>query len=83
MAGYAHHLLAAEQGRTTSRAPVGARSSQSAVPAGPTTPERQERIVENALNIANLAGDIAAMTTAVISLIVTVLRHKNIRNSNR
>jgi hypothetical protein len=53
------------------------------VPAGPTTPERQERIVENALTIANLAGDIVAMAAAVISLIDTVLRHKNIRDSNR
>jgi hypothetical protein len=83
MAGCAQHLLAAEQRRTTSRAPADARSSLSAVSADPTTPERQERIVENALTIANLAGDIVAMAAAVISLIDTVLRHKNIRNSNR
>jgi hypothetical protein len=36
----------------------------------------------NALTIANLAGDIAAMAAAVIGLIDTVLRHKNTRNSN-
>jgi hypothetical protein len=83
MAGCAYPLLAAEQQRTTSRAPVAARLSLSAAPAGPTTPERQEHIVENALAIANLVGDTAAMTAAVISLIDTVLRHKNTRNSNR
>jgi hypothetical protein len=68
---------------TIPRTPADARSFLSAAPAGPTTPERQERIVEQALAFINLASDIVAMAAAVISLIDTVHRHQNTRDGNR
>ena len=60
-----------------------ARSILSTAPAGPITPERQERIVEHALVLINLASNIAAMAAAIASLVDIVLRHHNMGGSSR